>query len=81
VKESEEQVPVTSSLEAAVKGKNCVVVMTNHRAYGGIDLNWLKETLATPVIVDGRNIFKPEACKKAGFAYRGVGVGKEEDKI
>jgi UDP-N-acetyl-D-mannosaminuronic acid dehydrogenase len=75
VRESEEQVPITSSLEAAVKGRNCVIVMTNHKEYSNITLAWLKQKMATAVIVDGRNVFHPEDCRKAGFIYRGVGIG------
>jgi UDP-N-acetyl-D-mannosaminuronic acid dehydrogenase len=81
VKESEEQVPITSSLETAVKGKNCVVVMTNHKEYSRISLAWLKQKMATAAIVDGRNVFKPEDCMKIGFSYRGVGIGKKESKV
>jgi UDP-N-acetyl-D-mannosaminuronic acid dehydrogenase len=81
VKESEEQVPITSSLETAVKGKNCVVVMTNHKEYSRISLAWLKQKMATAAIVDGRNVFKPEDCMKIGFSYRGVGIGEKESKV
>ncbi len=75
VKETEEQVPITDNLESAVKGKNCIVLMTNPKEYSGIDLKWLKKMLATQAIVDGRNVFNTEDCKKAGFSYRGVGIG------
>ena len=82
VKEDEaEGVALTSNLEVALKGKDCVVVMTNHKEYSSIDLNWLKKTLATPVIVDGKNVLSPKDCEKAGFVYRGVGVGKEGRQV
>jgi UDP-N-acetyl-D-mannosaminuronic acid dehydrogenase len=74
-KEGEEQVLITNNLENALEGKNCVVVMTNHREYNKINLKWLKKTLATPAIIDGRNVFDPLDCQKAGFSYRGVGIG------
>lgn len=78
VKGCENHVPILNDLEAAVKNKDCVVVMTNHKEYGNIDLNWLRQMLATPAIVDGRNVFNPNECRKEGFAYRGVGVGSEK---
>ena len=80
VKESEEQVPITNSLEAGVTGKNCLAVMTNHKEYCRIKLDWLKQKMATAAIVDGRNIFNPENCRKAGFSYRGVGIGANGSK-
>ena len=63
VKGCEDHVPILNDLEAAVKNKNCVVVMTNHKEYGNIDLNWLRRMLATPAIVDGRNVFNPKDCE------------------
>lgn len=70
-----ERVTLTDNLEDALRNKNCVVIMTRHKEYTKIRLNHLKNTLATPAIVDGRNIFNPKDCKKAGFHYRGVGTG------
>jgi hypothetical protein len=29
--------------------------------------------MATPLIVDGRNLLDPEAVRQAGFAYEGIG--------
>ncbi|MDH5734444.1 MAG: UDP-glucose 6-dehydrogenase, partial [Candidatus Bathyarchaeota archaeon] len=57
------------------KNKDCMVIITRHKQYADIRLDWLKSILATPVIVDGRNVFNPKDCKKAGFSYRGVGIG------
>jgi UDP-N-acetyl-D-mannosaminuronic acid dehydrogenase len=73
-----EGVVLTNDLEDAVKNKDCIVIVTNHKQYGKISLNWLKGIMATPAIVDGRNIFNPKDCEKAGFSYRGVGVGSEK---
>jgi UDP-N-acetyl-D-mannosaminuronic acid dehydrogenase len=71
-----EGVTLTNELETAIKGKDCMVVMTRHNDYFDMNLKWLKKILANPVIVDGRNIFDPEDCEKAGFTFRGVGIGR-----
>lgn len=68
-------IPIVQDLTDAIKGKNCVVLVTSHSEYKSIRLDWLKKNLATPVIVDGRNIFNSKECEKAGFSYRGIGVG------
>jgi len=52
-----------------------LVLVTRHKEYANIQLDWLKNVLATPAIVDGRNVFNPKECREAGFSYRGVGVG------
>ena len=70
-----EGVTIINRLEDALKGKDCIAIVTRHKEYSNISLDWLKDMLATPVIVDGRNVFNPEDCIKAGFSFRGVGVG------
>lgn len=70
-----EGIALTDNLENALKNKDCMVIVTRHKQYVGIRLDWLKSILATPVIVDGRNVFNPKDCKEAGFSYRGVGIG------
>ena len=70
-----EGLALTNDLEDALRNKDCMVLVTRHKEYGDIRLDWIKGVLATAVIVDGRNVFNPEDCKKAGFSYRGVGVG------
>ena len=69
-----EGVVLTNNLEDALRNKDCMVIVTRHKEYMGIRLDWLKGVLATPVIVDGRNVFKIKDCEEAGFSYRGVGV-------
>jgi UDP-N-acetyl-D-mannosaminuronic acid dehydrogenase len=75
-----EGVTLTNQLEDALRDKDCVAIVTRHKEYSNISLIWLKEILATPVIVDGRNIFNPEDCIKAGFSFRGVGIGRHSAK-
>ena len=70
-----EGVSFTSNLEEALRDKDCVVIMTRHREYFNINLDWLRDMLTTPVLVDGRNVFNPEECIKAGFSFKGVGIG------
>ena len=72
----EEGVKLTTDISSAVEGKDCVALVTKHREYYGIDLEWLKRKMRTPVIVDGRNVFDPAAAEKAGFTFRGVGIGR-----
>jgi UDP-N-acetyl-D-mannosaminuronic acid dehydrogenase len=76
-----DEVKLSDDLAKAVKNKNCVAIVTRHKEYSEIDLDWLKNRLATPVIVDGRNTFNPAECIEKGFAYRGVGVGLKQPKL
>ena len=72
---------VTSDLTEALTGANCLALVTAHKEYHEIDLDWLKETMQTPIIVDGRYVFNPKECLEKGFTYRGVGVGKRNQTI
>ena len=59
----------------AVKGADALVICTEWKEFRTIDFSWLKQQLAMPVIIDGRNLFEPEAVKAAGMLYYAVGRG------
>jgi UDP-N-acetyl-D-mannosaminuronic acid dehydrogenase len=70
-----EDIVLSNQLESALKGKDCAAIVTRHKEYFDISLDWLKRIMATPVIVDGRNVFNQDDCLRAGFTFRGVGIG------
>jgi UDP-N-acetyl-D-mannosaminuronic acid dehydrogenase len=72
------ELPFTKDLDEAVKGADAVILSTKHRQYLTLDLKKLKNQLATPVLIDGRNAYNEETAAKAGFTYRGVGKGKRQ---
>ena len=74
-----DEAPVTMDLAEALSDANCLAMVTAHREYRELDLDWLKQVMDTPIIVDGRYVFNPEQCKEKGFTYRGVGVGKRNE--
>ncbi|HSP59152.1 MAG TPA: UDP-glucose/GDP-mannose dehydrogenase family protein, partial [Halomonas sp.] len=59
----------------AVKGADALVICTEWKEFRTVDFEWLKTNLATPVIVDGRNLYDPQAVKRAGLLYYAVGRG------
>jgi UDPglucose 6-dehydrogenase len=52
---------------------NALVVVTEWQEFRGLDLRSLAEAMATPILVDGRNIFQPQQAAEAGFDYSGIG--------
>ncbi|QLH38969.1 MAG: UDP-glucose/GDP-mannose dehydrogenase family protein [Defluviicoccus sp.] len=50
-----------------------LVICTEWDAFRALDLDRIKRTLAAPVIVDLRNIYRPEDMARRGFTYVGVG--------
>ncbi len=61
------------SPEELASGADALVVVTEWRQFRDLDLAKLAASMATPVLVDGRNIFHPEAALAAGFDYTGIG--------
>ena len=57
----------------AAAGAHCVVVCTDWPEYRALDLRHLRETVAYPVLVDGRNVLDPDEAEAAGFTYLPVG--------
>jgi UDP-N-acetyl-D-mannosaminuronic acid dehydrogenase len=66
---------LTRNLEMALAGANAAVIVTKHRQYFDLDLNQLRETMHTPVLIDGRNVFDAAQVREAGFTYRAIGKG------
>ncbi|WP_188659272.1 UDP-glucose dehydrogenase family protein [Sphingomonas metalli] len=57
----------------AVQGADAVVIVTEWDAFRALDLHRLKSAMATPVMVDLRNVYRREAVEAAGFSYTAVG--------
>jgi len=59
-----------------VKGVDGLVVMVRHDVYQDLNLSSLKPLLNHAVLIDGRQVFEPEAARRAGFIFRGIGRGR-----
>jgi UDPglucose 6-dehydrogenase len=52
---------------------DALVLATEWDEFRDLPLRELAAAMATPVLVDGRNVFCPEAALEAGFDYTGIG--------
>ena len=59
--------------EAAVAGAEAVLLCTEWEQYVRLDPARIGELVSERVVVDGRNALDPDAWKRAGWDYRGVG--------
>ncbi len=59
--------------EAAVDGAEAVLLCTEWEQYVRLDPARIGELVSERVVVDGRNALDPDAWKRAGWEYRGVG--------
>ncbi len=63
---------VGSALEAA-QGAEALIIATEWHEFAQVDLAQLKETMASPMVFDGRNLLNPETMEHLGFQYRSIG--------
>jgi UDPglucose 6-dehydrogenase len=55
------------------KGADAMVLVTEWVQYRAMDLGRLKEVMAHPVVVDLRNVYRPEEMAAHGFTYESIG--------
>jgi UDPglucose 6-dehydrogenase len=66
-------VALADSAAAALAGADAAVLVTEWSEFAGLDWAALAASMATPVLVDGRNFLDPAAMRSAGFTYEGIG--------
>ncbi|SCX23467.1 UDP-glucose 6-dehydrogenase TuaD [Agrobacterium sp. DSM 25558] len=62
----------TGPYEAA-QDADAVVIVTEWNQFRALDLDRLKSIMASPVLVDLRNIYRPDEVTAHGFTYAGIG--------
>ncbi|MBI5529703.1 MAG: UDP-glucose/GDP-mannose dehydrogenase family protein [Deltaproteobacteria bacterium] len=62
----------------ALKDADALVLLTEWGSYRTPDFARMRSLMRTPLVLDGRNQYNPEAVRKAGFEYFGVGRGTQD---
>ncbi len=58
---------------ACARRADVLVIVTEWDAFRALDLAQVKEVMRTPVVVDLRNIYRPQDMKRHGFTYSSIG--------
>jgi len=58
-----------------LKDADALVIMTDWDEFKDPDWKKVRSLLNSPIIIDGRNMFKPQDMEKLGFVYHSVGRG------
>ncbi|MFZ9396869.1 MAG: UDP binding domain-containing protein, partial [Erythrobacter sp.] len=58
---------------AAIEGADAVVIVTEWDAFRALDLDRVKSLARAPLLIDLRNIYKPEDMRAKGFTYQSIG--------
>ena len=67
------QVEMADSAEGALQGADAAVLVTEWPEFAELDWAAVRDSMGSPVLVDGRNYLDAEAVRAAGFAYEGIG--------
>src|SRR5690606_31546009 len=59
----------------AVEDADVVVIMTEWDQFRALDLNRVKLLMRQPVMVDLRNVYRPDDMRARGFRYASIGRG------
>jgi hypothetical protein len=66
-------VELAGSMIDAVRGADAAVIVTEWGEFRSLASAPVRDAMATPLIVDGRNLLDPEQARAAGFLYESVG--------
>ena len=60
-------------LYEAAKDADAVLILTDWKEFAKIDMARLNRAVRFPIIIDGRNLYKPQEMQSYGFTYVSVG--------
>jgi UDPglucose 6-dehydrogenase len=58
---------------ATMEGADALILLTEWNEFRALDLERVKALLRRPLVIDLRNIYKPEEMAAAGFVYHSIG--------
>lgn len=62
-----------ANLYEAAAEADAVLILTDWREFAEIDLARLHRVVRFPIVIDGRNLYKPQLMQEQGFTYVSVG--------
>lgn len=57
----------------AARGADALLILTEWEEFSNLDLGRLRKELKYPILIDGRNLYDPEAMAGQGFTYYSIG--------
>lgn len=62
----------------AARGADALLIVTEWEEFRNLEWKRIRESMARPLIVDGRNLLSPEKMNALGFEYQSVGRPKSQ---
>ncbi|WP_028581275.1 UDP-glucose dehydrogenase family protein [Desulfogranum japonicum] len=69
-----EEIEYVQNAYEAAENADCVVLMTEWNQYRALDLERIRNSMASPIFIDLRNVYEPDKMNQQGFTYTGVGT-------
>ncbi len=57
----------------AIKDANAALFVTEWDEFKQLDFEKIRNLMANPIIIDGRNLLDPQRIRKLGFEYNSIG--------
>jgi UDPglucose 6-dehydrogenase len=70
---ADERLVYCSDAYAVAERANAVLLVTEWEEFKALDFGRLRERMANPILIDGRNLFDPAEVRRRGFEYFSVG--------
>jgi UDPglucose 6-dehydrogenase len=70
---SRDDLSLCGTKEAALKGADALVVVTEWQAFKAPDFEFIKQHLSQAVIFDGRNLYEPKRMRNKSITYSSIG--------
>lgn len=74
------QLQLCDNANLALNSADVLAIVTEWNEFRSPDFTKIKNTLAHPVIFDGRNLYEPKLMQQLGFKYFAIGRGNSIDK-
>jgi UDPglucose 6-dehydrogenase len=63
---------------AALEGADALLIATEWKEFRSPDFEAIRSRLRQPVIIDGRNLYDPQALRELGFTYDAIGRAAQQ---
>lgn len=67
------QIQLAATPYDVARDADALTILTEWNEFKQLDLPQVRELMARPIVVDGRNIYEPTRMRALGFRYRGIG--------
>jgi len=68
-----EKISYAASIYEAAQDADAVLILTDWKEFAAIDLVRLNQAVRFPIVIDGRNLYKPQIMLDHGFTYVSMG--------